>query len=210
MRKTIYTLTTLIVMLTTIACNDYETYGELKERERDAIEKFISDSSFVIISEDQFHNQGDKTLDNKQFVILDKSGVYMQILNIGSGETIRDGETMNILCRFSEKAILDTTSINNLTGTYVFTPDIMCVTRTGSTYTAYFSESRGLMCVTYGTSVPEAWLAPLQYVKLGRLTNATDEKAHVRLIVPHSQGTTNNAKANVKPYFYDITFQRGR
>ena len=210
MRKTIYTLTTLIVMLTTIACNDYETYGELKERERDAIEKFISDSSFVIISEDQFHNQGDKTLDNKQFVILDKSGVYMQILNIGSGETIKDGETMNILCRFSEKAILDTPSINNLTGTYIFTPDIMCVTRTGSTYTAYFSESRGLMCVTYGTSVPEAWLAPLQYVKLGRLTNATDEKAHVRLIVPHSQGTTNNAKANVKPYFYDITFQRGR
>ena len=210
MRKTIYTLTTLIVMLTTIACNDYETYGELKERERDAIEKFISDSSFVIISEDQFHNQGDKTLGNKQFVILDKSGVYMQILNIGSGETIKDGETMNILCRFSEKAILDTTSINNLTGTYVFTPDLMCVTRTGSTYTAYFSERRGLMCVTYGTSVPEAWLAPLQYVKLGRLTSATDDKARVRLIVPHSQGTTNNAKANVKPYFYDITFQRGR
>lgn len=210
MRKTIYTLTTLIVMLTTIACNDYETYGELKERERDAIEKFISDSSFVIISEDQFHNQGDKTLGNKQFVILDKSGVYMQILNIGSGETIKDGETMNILCRFSEKAILDTTSINNLTGTYVFTPDIMCVTRTGSTYTAYFSESRGLMCGTYGTSVPEAWLAPLQYIKLGRLTSATDDKARVRLIVPHSQGTTNNAKANVKPYFYDITFQRGR
>lgn len=210
MRKTIYTLTTLIVMLTAIACNDYETYGELKERERDAIEKFISDSSFVIISEDQFHNQGDKTLGNKQFVILDKSGVYMQILNIGSGETIKDGETMNILCRFSEKAILDTTSINNLTGTYVFTPDIMCVTRTGSTYTAYFSERRGLMCVTYGTSVPEAWLAPLQYVKLGRLTSATDDKARVRLIVPHSQGTTNNAKANVKPYFYDITFQRGR
>ena len=210
MRKTIYTLTTLIVMLTTIACNDYETYGELKERERDAIEKFISDSSFVIISEDQFHNQGDKTLGNKQFVILDKSGVYMQILNIGSGETIKDGETMNILCRFSEKAILDTTSINNLTGTYVFTPDITCVTRTGSTYTAYFSERRGLMCVTYGTSVPEAWLAPLQYVKLGRLTSATDDKARVRLIVPHSQGTTNNAKANVKPYFYDITFQRGR
>lgn len=210
MRKTIYTLTTLIVMLTTIACNDYETYGELKERERDAIEKFISDSSFVIISEDQFHNQGDKTLGNKQFVILDKSGVYMQILNIGSGEAIKDGETMNILCRFVERAILDTTSINNLEGTYVFTPDIMCVTRTGSTYTAYFSESRGLMCATYGTSVPEAWLAPLQYVKLGRLTSATDDKARVRLIVPHSQGTTNNAKANVKPYFYDITFQRGR
>lgn len=210
MRKTIYTLTTLIVMLTTIACNDYETYGELKERERDAIDQFISDSSFVIISEDQFHSQGDRTLDAKQFVILDKSGVYMQILNIGSGEVIKDGETMNILCRFSEKAILDTTSINNYNGSYIFNPDILCVTRTGSTYTAYFSESRGLMCSTYGTSVPEAWLAPLQYVKLGRLSSPDDEKAHVRLIVPHSQGTTNNAKANVKPYFYDITYQRGR
>ncbi len=210
MRKTIYTVMALATMLMTFACNDYETYGDLKEKERDGIDRFISDSSFVIISEDQFHEQGDKTIGNKQFVILDKSGVYMQILNGGSGEVIKDGETMNILCRFVERAILDTTSINNLEGTYVFTPDIMCVTRTGSTYTAYFSESRGLMCATYGTSVPEAWLAPLQYVKLGRLSSATDEKAHVRLIVPHSQGTTNNAKANVIPYYYIITFQRGR
>jgi len=210
MRKTIYTLATLVALLTTIACNDYETYSELKERERDAIDQFISDSSFVIISESQFHNQGDQTLDNKQFVILDKSGVYLQILNKGCGEVIQDGETMNILCRFTEKAILDTTSINNYYGTYIFSPDIMSVTRTGSTYTAYFSESRGLMYSTYGSSVPEAWLAPLQFIKLGRLASPDDEKAHVRLIVPHSQGTTNNAKANVKPYFYDITYQRGR
>ena len=147
---------------------------------------------------------------NKQFVILDKSGVYLQILNQGCGEVIQDGETMNVLCRFTEKAILDTTSINNYYGTYIFSPDIMSVTRTGSTYTAYFSESRGLMYSTYGSSVPEAWLAPLQYIKLGRLSSPDDEKAHVRLIVPHSQGTTNNAKANVKPYFYDITYQRGR
>lgn len=210
MRKTIYTLVTLAAMLTTIACNDYETYSELKERERDAIDRFISDSSFVIIGESQFHNQGDMTLGNKQFVILDKSGVYLQILNQGCGEVIQDGETMNVLCRFTEKAILDTTSINNYYGTYIFSPDIMSVTRTGSTYTAYFSESRGLMYSTYGSSVPEAWLAPLQYIKLGRLSSPDDEKAHVRLIVPHSQGTTNNAKANVKPYFYDITYQRGR
>ena len=113
MRKTIYTLITLIATLATVACNDYETYSDLKNRERDGIEQFISDSSFVIISEDQFHEQGDKTIGNKQFVILDKSGVYMQILNGGSGEVIKDGETMNILCRFVERAILDTTSINN-------------------------------------------------------------------------------------------------
>ena len=207
MRKTIYTFITLLAIMTTIACNDYETYGELKERERDAIDQFISDSSFIIIGEDQFHNQGDLTLGTKQFVILDKSGVYMQILSIGCGESIKDGESMNILCRFIEKSILDPTSLYN-NSYYIFDPDIMSVTRTGSTYTANFTE--GLMYSTYGSTVPEAWLAPLQYIKLGRLTKPDDEKAHVRLIVPHSQGTTNNAKANVKPYFYDITYQRGR
>ena len=51
---------------------------------------------------------------------------------------------------------------------------------------------------------------PLQYVNIGRLTKPDDELARVRLIVPHSQGTTQNAKSNVKPYFYDITYQRGR
>ena len=66
------------------------------------------------------------------------------------------------------------------------------------------------MLNNYGSTVPEAWLAPLQYIKLGRLASDTDEKAHVKLIVPHSQGTTSNAKANVRPYYYIIKFQRGR
>lgn len=207
MRKTIYAFLTLMVVLTVVACNDYETYGELKERERDAIDQFIADSDFVIISEAQFHSQGDLTLGTKQFVILDKSGVYMQIINAGCGEAIKDGESMNILCRFYEQSILDTAKLYN-NAYYIFDVDVMSVTRTGSTYTANFTE--GLMFSTYGSTVPEAWLAPLQYIKLGRLTKPEDEKAHVRLIVPHSQGTTNNAKANVRPYFYDITYQRGR
>lgn len=207
MRKTIYAFLTLMVVLTVVACNDYETYGELKERERDAIDQFIADSDFVIISEAQFHSQGDLTLGTKQFVVLDKSGVYMQIINAGCGEAIKDGESMNILCRFYEQSILDTAKLYN-NAYYIFDVDVMSVTRTGSTYTANFTE--GLMFSTYGSTVPEAWLAPLQYIKLGRLTKPEDEKAHVRLIVPHSQGTTNNAKANVRPYFYDITYQRGR
>jgi hypothetical protein len=207
MRKTIYTVMALATMLMTFACNDYETYGDLKEKERDGIDRFISDSSFVIIGESQFNSQGDMTIGTKQFVLLNKSGVYMQILSKGCGEAIKDGESMNIICRFIEKAILDTTTLYN-NRYYIFDPDIMSVTRTGSTYTANFTEGR--MYSTYGSSVPEAWLAPLQYIKLGRLTKPEDEKAHVRLIVPHSQGTTSNAKSNVKPYFYDITYQRGR
>ena len=207
MKRSIYTFMVLAALLLASACTDYETYGELKEKERDAIEKFINDSSFVIISESQFHNQGDLTVGDKQFVKLDKSGVYMQIVRPGCGESIKDGETLTILCRFTEESIIDTTILFN-SYYYVFDPDIMTVTRTGSTYTAMFNE--GIMYSTYGSSVPEGWLVPLQYIKLGRLTKPEDELARVKLIVPHSQGTTNNAKANVRPYYYDITFQRGR
>ena len=109
---------------------------------------------------------------------------------------------MNILCRFIEKSILDTVKLSNRTIDTPFSLDIMSVTRTGSTYTASFTQ--GLMLNNYGSTVPEAWLAPLQYIKLGRLASDTDEKAHVKLIVPHSQGTTSNAKANVRPYYYII------
>ena len=207
MRKTIFTLIALAALLLTAACNDYETYGELKEKERDNIERFISDSNFVIISESQFHQQKDLTVGDKQFVYLDKSGVYMQIVRQGCGEKIKDGETLNILCRFVEKSIQDTTMLFNDTY-YIYDPDIMSVTRTGSTYSATFVS--GVMLSTYGAGVPEGWLVPLQYVNIGRLTKPEDELARVKLIVPHSQGTTQNAKSNVRPYYYEITFQRGR
>ena len=207
MRKTIFTLLALAALLLTAACNDYETYGELKEKERDNIERFISDSNFVIISESQFHKQNDLTVGDKQFVYLDKSGVYMQIVRQGCGEKIKDGETLNILCRFVEKSIQDTTMLFNDTY-YIYDPDIISVTRTGSTYSATFVS--GVMLSAYGSSVPEGWLVPLQYVNIGRLTKPEDELARVKLIVPHSQGTTQNAKSNVIPYYYEITFQRGR
>ena len=207
MKKSIYMLMMLVVLVLANACTDYETYGELKDKEREAISKFISDSSFVIISESQFHNQGDLTEGDKQFVLLEKSGVYMQIVRSGCGERIKDGETVTVLCRFLEQALNDTVALFNYG--YAFQPDIMSVTRTGSTYTAMF-EQGGFMYSSYGSSVPEGWLVPLQYVKIGRLASPDDELARVKLIVPHSQGTTNNAKANVKPYYYDITFQRGR
>lgn len=207
MRKSIFAFMTLAALLLTNACTDYETYGELKEKERDAIAKFISDSSLVIISEAQFHSQGDMTVGDKQFVLLDKSGVYMQIVRPGCGEVIQDGETLTVLCRFLEQGLNDTVALFNYG--YAFQPDIMSVTRTGSTYSAMF-EQGGYMYSSYGSSVPEGWLVPLQYVKIGRLVNPEDELARVKLIVPHSQGTTSNAKTYVKPYYYDITFQRGR
>lgn len=206
MRKIIYTLMALTALFSTTACNDYETYGELKDKERDNIERFINDSSFVIISEDQFHSQGDMTIGDKQFVQLTKSGVYMQIVRKGCGEKIKDGESLSVICRFWEISVQDTSKITNTR--MPFDLDVMNVSRNGSTYSATFIE--GLMLSKYGSSVPEAWLVPLPYINIGRLVNPEDETARVKMIVPHSQGTTSNAKSNVKPYYYDITFQRGR
>ena len=206
MKKSLFSLLFLAGLVFLGACSDYETYGELKEKERDNIRQFIADSSFVVIDETQFHSQGDLTVGTKQFVYLRKSGIYMQILRKGCGEPIKDGETLNVNCRFKELGIQDSTVLDNMSNSYDL--DVINITRNGSNYTAFFTS--GIMMSTYGSGVPEGWLVPFSYVNIGRLQKADDELARVRLIVPHSQGTTSNAKSNVKPYFYDITYQRGR
>ena len=82
MKKLAYILILMAVVLS--SCNDYETYGDKKEKERNAISKFIADSSFTIISEEEFVKNGYKTnLERREFVKLDKSGVYMQIVRPG-------------------------------------------------------------------------------------------------------------------------------
>ena len=83
------------------SCNDYETYGDKKEKERNAISKFISDYGILVIDEDQFVLQGCTTdTARNEYVKLNKSGVYMQIARPGCGEKLKDGETANICCRF--------------------------------------------------------------------------------------------------------------
>ena len=197
------------------SCNDYETYGDKKEKERNAIAKFISDSSIVVISEDQFNQQGYTTnLARNEFVKLDKSGVYMQIVREGCGTKLQDGETTRLVCRFSEFDILDDTLTicnNNPDMSYqgksvVAIPDIIKASRTSGSITGSFES--GIMYSVYGsTSVPSGWLVPLTYVKVGRPQSLTEECAKVRLIVPHSQGHSN-ASSYVTPYYYEITFQR--
>ena len=82
MKKILFIMIAMAAVLS--SCNDYETYGDKKEKERNAIAKFISDRSIVVISEDQFNQQGFTTDTVKnQYVKLDKSGVYMQIVRSG-------------------------------------------------------------------------------------------------------------------------------
>ena len=201
----------LFVMIAVVAvlasCNDYETYGDKKEKERNAIAKFISDSSIVVISEDQFKQQGETTdLGRNEYVKFDKNGVYMQIVRKGCGSMFQDGQKANLVCRFSEYNILeDTIQAFNNTAYFASEPDIMYVSRTGSSFTAAFLS--GVMYRYYTASVPPGWLVPLSYVKVGRPQSEDEECAKVRLIVPHTQGHAT-ASSNVTPYYYEITFQK--
>lgn len=200
------------------ACNDYETYSDLKKKERQAISKFLVDSAINVISEKQFEEQGQTTdLKNNQYVLLDKSGVYMQIIRKGCGQQVESGKTVNVLCRFSETNILtDSMLIRNdivgtiyMNGQYIDVSqyvDKMTVQRNGSTFQASFVS--GMMQLYHGTSsVPSGWLVPLLYINVGRPLQEGDEIAKVKLIVPHSQGT-QTASQSVYPAFYVITYQR--
>ncbi|MBR1388226.1 MAG: DUF4827 domain-containing protein [Prevotella sp.] len=201
----------LLIIIAAVAvlasCNDYETYGDLKEKERNAISKFIADSSITIISEDQFVQQGYKTdLSRNEFVKLDKSGVYMQIVREGCGDKMKDGESANLCCRFTEYNMKgDSIDLRNNTDVYSDYVDVMYVTRNSGTFTAYFTT--GIMSAVYGSSVPAGWLVPLNYVKVGRPKSMSEEISKVRLIVPHSQGHST-AMSNVTPYYYVITFEK--
>lgn len=217
MKKLVLIMITVLAVLA--SCNDYETYGDMKKKERDAINKFIADSSITVISEDVFVQNNYKTdLNRNEFVKLDKSGVYMQIVRQGCGTKLQDGETANLVCRYREYNILEdvVTSLNNTSYTAAI-PDIMRVSRNSGTYSATFTKSAsitvngntiGNMYYTYQSAqVPSGWLVPLSYINVGAWEQEGDEISEVHLIVPHSQGHTT-ASGNVTPYFYVITYHR--
>jgi hypothetical protein len=207
MRRTILSLLTVLTLsVTLLSCNDYETYGDKKDKERAAINQFIADSAFTVITEDQFREQNYTTSavkGNNQFVYLNNNGVYMQIVRKGCGKPLQNNERTDLLVRFLEVSLLGNTSLFNDVRPYQ--TDVMTITRTGSTYTASFSD--GVMKGTYGESVPSGWLVHFNYINVGRPRTADDEIAKVRLIVPHTQGHSI-ASSYVYPYYYEITFQR--
>ncbi len=206
-KKTTRLLLAALAVVAFASCDDYETYGDKKEKEQDAIEAYISANGINVIGESQFHSQGDSTsVEKNEYVYLDNSGVYMQIVRRGCGSQIEEDKQVNVLCRYYEYNILDNAmqtrnDYNNRTF------DKMSVVRQGATYSATFAS--GVMFSTYGSSVPSGWLVPFPYIKIGRQDTPGEEIARVKLIVPHSQGQTY-ASQNVYPCFYDITYQRER
>lgn len=222
MKKLFYLVLTAcavsLSMFTTTSCNDGETYAEQKDKEKKAIRKFIESNDFVgtitPITEEQFYAQDSITDTTKnEFVLFNDDGIYMQIVRKGEGQTMVEmakemsDSTVSkvLLCRFLEYDIesADTTYTN------LYTPSIvdkmLCkYSHYSQSYTASFTEGR--MLNSYNATVPQGWLKPLNFI---RLTRDAGKIAKVRLIVPHSSGTTN-ASGYVLPFYYEITYQLGR
>ncbi len=221
MRRLIFPIILLMTVLFYASCESYETYGDKKAKERDAINKFITKHNIKVIDEKTFKAQGETTdTAAREFVRLERTGVYMQIVRKGCGSQLESGKTVNLLCRFLEYNILQDSLLicNNQThyvyyssmGSYVDASqfvDKMSVLRSGTSFTASFVEGMMLSFHSSSASVPAGWLVPLNYVNVGRPLNENDEIAKVRLIVPHSQGTAD-ASSSVFPCYYEITYVR--
>ena len=115
MKKILYSLLLLVLALAYTSCENYETYADKKEAERDAINDFIAREGIQVISEQQFVAQDSTTdLSKNQYVYFDRNGVYMQIVRKGVGEKLAENKSTNILCRFVEKNIqLDSIILRN-------------------------------------------------------------------------------------------------
>lgn len=210
------------------SCNKGETYAKMKERERDAIDRFVSGNHFTgrinVISEEAFNAQGQTTnTANNEFVRFESDGIYMQIVRKGAGYTMWEMSepdpqynpdstaTQTICCRFLEYDIenADTTCTNMYQTQNAYVDKMQCTyTRLGRSYTAWFTEGKMKDYHSSSSVVPKGWLKPLDYIRLAR-SEGSGEVAKVRLIVPHSSGTAN-ASAYVLPFYYEITYQLGK
>jgi hypothetical protein len=191
------------------SCSNSVTYAEKKKEEKKAIQRYIDLQNIKVISEKEFlANDTTTNVDENEFVLFSESGVYMQVQERGGGEILEDGR-YEMLARYFEAEVtddgtLDTLTLNNIMNVSLV-PDVFTLTISGSSYTASFSS--GMMYSYWSsTSVPSGWLVPLKYIKPGR---GISERAKVRLIVPHSEGTSN-ATLYVMPCYYEIVYQLGQ
>jgi hypothetical protein len=216
MKKIIYFAIALVGITAVFSCNDEETYAEMKKKEKHAIENFIKDNDYTgpitVITEKQFAEQ-DSTTDTtrNEFVLFEDDGIYMQVISRGEGKSMIEMSkeqpdstvSKNILCRFLEYDIesAEVTATNKYSSSIV--DKMLCKYKhRGRSYTASFTS--GMMLSTYSSAtVPSGWLKPLDYI---RLTKNAGRIAKVRLIVPHSSGTSN-AQGYVLPMYYEISYQ---
>lgn len=204
MKKLVYSLVAFVVVGNLfVACDDTETYADMKEKEREVIETFIKSEGINVISLDQFEKQDSTTdVSKNEYVLFKDNGVYMQIVRKGEGSPIADGERAEVIARYYEVNIKEG---DTLTGNLydASNPDYLTIENKSGNYSGSFTS--GYMYSAYGSSVPSGWLIPMPYINIGR----KEPIAKVRLIVPHSEGQST-ATSYVYPCFYEITYRKGR
>ena len=184
------------------ACDDEVSYSDMKDRETRDVKEFIRSEGIKVISFKEFVEQDSTTnVEENEYVCIDDD--YMQIVrnpkNVEGARRMYDGETLNVMARFFEYNISDAdTLLGNIYDSD--NPDYMRIKLDHGSYSATFTS--GYMSITYGSAVPTGWLTPLPYIYFTRRQSQT---AKVRLIVPHTKGTSN-ASSYVYPCFYEITF----
>lgn len=217
--KKLFYLSALIYVLTLglQSCNNGKTYAEMKEEEADAINKFILENDIKVISEKEFIENDTITAEN-EFVLFDKSGVYMNIQYRGDGEILKEGR-YNISSRFIEICIKDvpdldinagdTLATNKYYPYATYSENFLLTVGSSGSYSASFTDmAQSAMYDAYKTSaVPNGWLVPFAYLKMKSYISAapSNKIARVRLIVPHSEGTSY-ATQYVYPCYYEITY----
>ena len=231
MKKFLFAMIAFAAVLSFAACNDSETYKDKRDRELDSISSFLRKENIKVISEDEFtrrwnDNQRltDTAKNNNEWVLFNSNGIYMQVIDQGCGDYIKKGETADVLVRFDEYNLSYAAEMSNKCLTlsnnvpaYSYYVDKISVTNTSGTFTGSFVNPKAsLMALTYNSSytgisstVPSGWLIPFSWVKIGRPKTDDDRIAHVRLLVPHSYGTTS-ASGSVQACVYDMTLQKGR
>jgi len=206
MKKLIYIALGFAVFSSFLSsCKDDEiTYAEQKEREAKQVREWLDNHDIDVITladflKDTITNNPETGPDKtrNEYVLFEDNGVYMQIVRRGEGRMINSDETWYMNARYSEVYVGtgDTMTMN----IYQQDPDVFYVKRTGGNYTASFKS--GIMALSYGYSVPNAWIMTMPYIKPGLLNGSSAAK--VRLIAPHNQGTQTAAQS-VYPTFYEI------
>lgn len=210
------------------SCEEEDSYAKSREREKKQVmnflktgvramdaegEEFLLDvpGPYKVISEKEFYaNDSTTDVTKNEFVLFAGSGVYMQIVNKGTGEKIKSGDPQTtVICRYTGFNIAtDSIEITNNLPVLAKTPDVMTVTNYLGTFQASFLSGL-MMSFAKSPSVPNAWTIPLTFIKLGRWDSPTEEIAKVRLIIPSTEGHTVAMNA-IYPCFYEITYQRGR
>ena len=131
----------------------------MKDKERDAVKKFVKEKGIKVISYEEFiANDTVTDVSKNEFVEID--GVYMQIVNnpkdADDVRRINDGDTRNMLVRYTEYNIQEGDTISG--NKFVSEPDEMRVSNASGTFSATFTS--GIMASVYGSAVPTGWLTP--------------------------------------------------